>query len=119
MAAIVDRDTVFDIYVSLAHLRALSVISPRFLLYFINSPAAKVQFNKRLKGIGVPNLHLKEIREVSIAFPSDLKTQDHIVGEIDELAEETQRLAAIYSRKLDALEALKKSLLHQAFSGEL
>lgn len=28
-------------------------------------------------------------------------------------------LAAIYQRKLAALEALKKSLLHQAFSGEL
>ncbi len=32
---------------------------------------------------------------------------------------ETQRLARIYEWKLSALEALKKSLLHQAFSGEL
>ena len=32
---------------------------------------------------------------------------------------ETQRLAAIYQRKLAALEALKKSLLHQAFSRQL
>jgi len=29
------------------------------------------------------------------------------------------RLSAIYSRKLAALEALKKSLLHQAFEGGL
>jgi hypothetical protein len=28
-------------------------------------------------------------------------------------------LLAIYERKLAALEALKKSLLHQAFAGEL
>ena len=34
-------------------------------------------------------------------------------------ATETQRLAAFYERKLDALEALKKSLQHQAFTGEL
>lgn len=119
VAAIVDRDTVFDIYVSLAHLRALPVIRPRFLLHFINSPAAKVQFNKRLKGIGVPNLHLEEIREVRIAFPADLKAQDHVVGALDELSEETQRLASLYSRKHAALEALKKSLLHHAFTGEL
>ena len=33
--------------------------------------------------------------------------------------EETQRLARLYERKLAALEALKKSLLHQAFSGGL
>jgi type I restriction enzyme, S subunit len=32
---------------------------------------------------------------------------------------ETQRLATRYTRKLAALEALKKSLLHQAFCGEL
>src|SRR5205823_6104960 len=32
---------------------------------------------------------------------------------------ETQRLATLYERKLAALEALKKSLLHQAFTGEL
>ncbi|GEM_PF-3389297 len=33
--------------------------------------------------------------------------------------EETQRLESIYQRKLAALDDLKKSLLHQAFSGEL
>ena len=32
---------------------------------------------------------------------------------------ETQRLAPLYERKLAALEALRKSLLHQALSGEL
>jgi type I restriction enzyme S subunit len=34
-------------------------------------------------------------------------------------ATETQRLARLYAQKLAALEALKKTLLHQAFSGEL
>ena len=30
---------------------------------------------------------------------------------------DTQRLAALYQRKLAALDGLKKPLLHQAFSG--
>jgi type I restriction enzyme, S subunit len=119
IAAIVDRDTVFDIYVSLAHLRALPMLLPRFLLHFINSPVAKVQFNKRLKGVGVPNLHLEEIREVLIDFPSILLEQERIVTQLDDLATETQNLTRIYEQKLAALAALKKSLLHQAFSGEL
>ena len=119
VAAIVDRDTTFDIYVSLALLRALPVLRPRFLLHFINSPAAKLQFNKRLKGIGVPNLHLEEIREVRLAFPVELKAQDRIVDQLDHLHEQTRRLEAIYERKLAALDELKKSLLHQAFSGAL
>jgi type I restriction enzyme, S subunit len=33
------------------------------------------------------------------------------------LQSETQRLESIYQRKLSALDALKKSLLHQAFNG--
>jgi type I restriction enzyme S subunit len=35
------------------------------------------------------------------------------------MASETQRLESIYQRKLDVLDELKKSLLHQAFSGQL
>jgi hypothetical protein len=34
-------------------------------------------------------------------------------------ATETQRFASIYQRKLAALNALKKSLLHQAFNEEI
>jgi type I restriction enzyme S subunit len=119
VAALVDRDTTFDIYVSLALLRSLPLLRPRFLLHFINSPAAKAQFNKRLKGIGVPNLHLEEIREVRLAFPAELKEQDRVIAELDALSEETQRLATLHERKLGALEALKKSLLHEAFTGNI
>lgn len=119
VAALVDRDTVFDIYVSLALLRTKGDVSPRFLLHFINSPVAKRQFNKRLKGIGVPNLHLKEIREVVASYPVEAPLQEALVQQFDDLLSETQRLESIYQQKLAELEALKKSLLHQAFSGEL
>ena len=38
---------------------------------------------------------------------------------LEGLREETQRLESIYQQKIAALEALKKSLLHQAFTGQL
>lgn len=120
VAAIVDRDDViFDIYVSLALLRSKGEVLPRFLLHFVNSPVAKAQFNKRLKGAGVPNLHLKEIREVLIGFPSSNTEQSNIVKNIDAFMDKTQRLEATYQRKLDALAELKQSILAKAFSGEL
>jgi type I restriction enzyme S subunit len=119
VAAIVDRDTVFDIYVSLALLRALSVIRPQLLLHFINSTVAKRQFNKRLKGIGVPNLHLEEIREVTIAFPSSLSEQDAVVDKLDALRGEAARLEGIYQQKIAALSELKQAILQKAFAGEL
>jgi type I restriction enzyme S subunit len=119
VAAMVDKNVVFDIYVSLALLRPIDVIRPNFLLYFINSPVAKSQFNSRLKGAGVPNLHLQEIREVIVSFPTSLEEQNTIVFKLDELSAETQRLETLYQRKLTALDELKKALLHQAFNGEL
>ena len=66
VAAIVDRDEIFDVYVSLAVLRPLETIYPKYLLYAINSSVAKSQFNAGLKGIGVPNLHLGVIRETIV-----------------------------------------------------
>jgi len=119
IAAMVDRDVVFDIYVSLAHIRVLDAIIPDFMLYFINSPIAKKQFNKRLKGSGVPNLHLEEIREVIIPFPKSKEAQQTIVRKLDALRAETQKLEAVYQKKIADLEELKKSILQKAFAGEL
>jgi type I restriction enzyme S subunit len=45
--------------------------------------------------------------------------QKRLIGALDGLFENGQHLASIYQRKLTALEFLKKSLLHQAFTGAL
>jgi type I restriction enzyme S subunit len=119
VAAIVDRDIIFDIYVSLAWLRSKGEVVSEFLLHFINSPVAKKQFNKRLKGTGVPNLHLQEIREVLIYFPKSLETQKQIVAQLDQLQIETKKLETIYQQKINNLIELKKSILQKAFKGEL
>ncbi len=60
-----------------------------------------------------------QIQEFTVEYPATLKEQKSIVAKLDAMLAETQRLARLYERKLAALEALKKSLLHQAFSGEL
>jgi type I restriction enzyme S subunit len=119
VAAMVDKDVVFDIYVSLAHIRVKEEVIPQFMLYFINSPVAKKQFNKRLKGMGVPNLHLEEIREVVISFPKSLTEQTEIIKFLDKFSTKTQKLESIYQQKLTDLEELKKSILQKAFNGEL
>jgi type I restriction enzyme S subunit len=60
-----------------------------------------------------------QIQDFSVKYPAALKEQKSIVAKLDAMLAETQRLAALYERKLAALEALKKSLLHQAFTGQL
>jgi type I restriction enzyme S subunit len=48
-----------------------------------------------------------------------MSEQVQIVEKLQALSDKTQQLARIYERKFAALEALKKSLLHQAFTGGL
>jgi type I restriction enzyme S subunit len=48
-----------------------------------------------------------------------LSEQRMVIEQLNPLDAETQRLTRLYERKLAALEELKKSLLHQAFNGEL
>lgn len=86
-------------------------------LYFQMLKSLK-KFKAQSVGAGTKFLKLRMIKDLEIALPS-LEEQQRVVSTMDSLREETERLASIYERKLAALEALKKALLHQAFSGEL
>jgi type I restriction enzyme S subunit len=94
-------------------------IQKRFLYYFMMS----ARFLKNIKGSATGTMvkHTAPRRILSnvIPFPRDKKEQLAVVAKFDALRKETQRLESIYQQKLAALEALKKSLLHQAFSGQL
>ena len=117
VAAMVDRDVVFDIYVSLAHIRVLEEVTPEFMLYFINSPIAKKQFNKRLKGSGVPNLHLEEIREVEILLPP-LSEQQRIVAILDEVFEAIAKAKANAEQNLKNAKELFDVYLHKFYTSK-
>ncbi len=69
VAAVNDTDEVFDIYVSLALLRPKQLIDPVFFRCVINNIETKRQFDMSIKGIGVPNLHLGEIKKTKIILP--------------------------------------------------
>lgn len=69
ICALVETDEVFDIYVSLALLRTEKEYNKKYLVYAINNPSTKSQFDDSLKGVGVPNLHLGEIKKTKILVP--------------------------------------------------
>ena len=71
-----------------------------------------------VSGLTVPKLNQGNLREIPIPLPP-ISIQRQLAETAESLEEETQRLARLYERKHAALEALKKSLLHQAFSGGL
>ena len=88
-----------------------------YLAWFFKS----LDFRKQISG--GENTMINQITrymldDVSLAFPPAEK-QSEIVQKLDELSAETKKLEAIYQQKLNALEELKKSILNQAFSGQL
>ena len=86
-------------------------------LYFQMLKSLK-KFKAQSVGAGTKFLKMGIIQGLEIALPS-LDEQQRIVSTMDAVDDETQRLARLYERKHAALEALKKSLLHQAFTGQL
>lgn len=67
----------------------------------------------------LPIINKSKWSALSLWLPPKVTEQKKIADDLDALSAETQRLAGLYERKRAALEALKKSLLHQAFAGEL
>jgi type I restriction enzyme S subunit len=87
-----------------------------FVEYLLQS--FKVRLQAKGKGSAQANINMGTFENERFPFPS-LAEQKRIVAQLDSLAVEAQRLESIYQQKLTALEALKKSLLHQAFTGQL
>jgi type I restriction enzyme S subunit len=92
VAAIVDVEKEFSIYVSLALLKPKKeLVFPKYLLYIINSEISRKQFFSRLIGIGVPNLHLGEIKEVEVPLPP-IEKQIEISNRIESIKLEINNL---------------------------
>jgi type I restriction enzyme S subunit len=87
-----------------------------FIEYLLQYFKARIQAMG--KGSAQANINMGTFEHERFPFPP-VAEQRQIVAKLDALSEENQRLASIYQQKLAALDELQKSLLHQAFSGQL
>ena len=91
----------------------------RFIRYYFMSPGFQREMIAGAEdGSTRAYIGITKQLKLRFRFPT-LDEQKRIAAKLDDLDPETQRLTRLYEQKLLALEALKKSLLHQAFSGEL
>ncbi|WP_246606437.1 restriction endonuclease subunit S [Novilysobacter antarcticus] len=102
---------------SVLWMKRVSDISSEFVSYWIRSSAFHDQLD-RGNGATVDTLTIAKLKSLEIPVLSEYE-QLRRVEELRSFEQETQRLESIYQRKLAALDALKQSLLHQAFSGQL
>jgi type I restriction enzyme S subunit len=94
------------------------IIDDGYLLHYLRSRSFLDILYPTANGTRQANLSSVTMKLLPVPLRS-LKEQKATAAQLDALSAETQRLARLYERKLAALEALKKSLLHQAFAGEL
>ncbi len=110
VAAIVDRDEVFDIYVSLALLRPNDKVTSKYLWAVISTQETKKQFDDSLKGIGVPNLHLGEIKKTKILVPPIEEQVDFGI-----FLDQVDKSKVVVQKALDQAQVLFDSLMQQYF----
>ena len=96
-----------------------SALSPTFFKYLLLSQPTQQRIHAKGTGATVKGIKASLLKTIAISYPNSLAEQKRIVAKLDALSSATTRLAAHYARKLELLEELKKSLLHQAFAGEL
>ena len=89
-----------------------------YLTYLLNSSVFKQTLHDNEVDNARANLSLGFFSNLEIPSPS-IDVQKAIVEKLDVMRYETQRLEALYQRKITLLDELKKSLLQQAFAGEL
>lgn len=110
VAAVNDTEEVFDIYVSLALLRPLDIINPVFFRCIINNPDTKMQFDGSIKGIGVPNLHLGEIKKTKILLPP-IKLQTQFA----DFVKQVDKSKVVVQKELEKAQILFDSLMQEYF----
>jgi type I restriction enzyme S subunit len=110
------RDFCFQRHIGL--IRPKSDTDSAWLTYALLSPQVFRQATRGSTGAAQKTVSLSVLRELKLPKLS-FTEQKRIARELDAISAETGRLARLYERKLAALNALKKSLLHEAFAGQL
>jgi type I restriction enzyme S subunit len=93
-------------------------VAAKYLCHFLKSNNARKRMIDSGIGTNIKSLNQTILSALVVPLPSTAE-QTRIADQLEAIDADTQRLESIYQRKLAALEALKKSLLHQAFTGEL
>jgi type I restriction enzyme S subunit len=98
--------------------RPKPTLNDDYLFWWLQSPAFRSRITTLASKAAQPDITHSLFKAQPILLPPRAY-QDQAIALIDRMREDTQHLARLYEGKLSALGALKKSLLHQAFTGEL
>ena len=103
---------------SLVILRPKQELNSDYLLEYLAGPQCAEQIDKYKGGAAQPNLGAKDLKRFELPLPP-IEVQEDIATRLQNLKSGVREVEDLLAAKLAALEDLKKSLLHQAFTGAL
>jgi len=93
-------------------------VLPKYLCHFMKSAGSRRLLIEGGTGTNIKSLNQGMLSALVIPIPP-ISVQRVLVEQLETLSGETQRLESVYRQKLEALDELKKALLHKAVTGEL
>lgn len=89
-----------------------------YLYHVLGSAFVFRQFDRLAAGATVRNLNIDLASRAVIPVPP-LKEQRELAGRFEAVLQETKTVESLHRQKTEAVAALRKSLLHHAFTGQL
>ena len=117
-AAVIPQDLPDANCSDLVIIRTAPEVSPYYLAAFFNSSYGRELVGAKIVGAAQKHFNITAAKKVVLTIPP-ISVQERVIALIDAIRTETQRLESLYQQKITALDQLKTSLLHQAFSGAL
>jgi type I restriction enzyme S subunit len=119
---ILKTDNKYDVLtpqVTFYRIRDSKKLLNKYIYYYFLTPKFQRELNDIANG-GSTRAYIGITKQLTLSIPiAPIIEQQSIVSQLDLLAKGTNKLKKIYPQKLNELEGLKKSILNQAFSGNL
>jgi type I restriction enzyme S subunit len=93
-------------------------LSQTFGYHLLRSESVQAQIRAKTYGAALMQINIGDLRKIVMTVPA-MDEQPALVAKLDAIEDAGAQLVSLYTRKLAALDELKQSLLHQAFTGAL
>jgi type I restriction enzyme S subunit len=90
-----------------------------FIKYFLNTQSYLNQILQVIHGGVNQNVHVENIKECKICFPSDPKEQNEIIDYLDNHTKEIDNLISLEQQRIETLKEYRQSLISEVVTGKI
>ena len=100
-------------------MRFKDCILSKYVYYYLCSPSAIHEISQHVKGVGTPTIDKKSVRSIHIRYPDQIDLQKSIVDRVEAQLSICDSIEKTVDTALLQAEAMRQSVLKQAFEGKL